>query len=213
MSGDIDNLNTLSDRLDYAFNVTRDKLDPNKKMTAKDVYKQLELSQSTFSAYRTGTSPSALVLSKLATPCNFNIHWLVTGSGAIYTHMASIESEMESLKALGRIKHVTKDSLTIDVNPSVIAPLEITDHLRFDNVIGNEFSSTVSNQDTVLVDTSLTAGEGIFLVEVDHQRMVRKVQYGNNNKVILACDRRPTDVFEASQVSVHGQVVWRAGKV
>ncbi|WP_018692494.1 transcriptional regulator [Algicola sagamiensis] len=202
-----------SDRLDFAFNETRKKIDPDGKMTAKQMYSFLELSQSTFSAYRNGSEPSATVLRKLSTPCGFNIHWLATGEGEIYTHEANIFAEKKALEALGKIKHITDGKNQIMVNPELLTGIALHDGLRFDTVLNNDMPTVASTNHMVLVDTNQQTGEGLFIIEYKHQRLLRRIQINSDQQYVLTADVGDTIVASPNDVKVLGKVIWRAGGI
>lgn len=193
-----------SDRLDFAFEESRKKISENKSFTAKEAYAELGLSQSTFSAYRKGSEPSALVLRRLAKTCDFNIHWLVTGEGSMYTH--------DPITSKNSIAHISNTNETIAVSDDLIKSLP-AESLRFDTVKNNDVHSVAKRGDTVLVDVSFKSPEGLMLVEFKNFRQLRHVQIKSENQFVVACDNNEPEVVSIDDLTVLGRVVWRCGEI
>lgn len=184
-----------SDRLDFAFQESRKKIDVNGTMTAKEAYKALELSQSTFSAYRKGSEPSAAVLRKLTQFTGINIHWLVTGEGDIYT---------ESLN----VKHITGNE-TLDINKTLLPKLD--EHIVFDRAASDDSKLLLRRGDIVIIDTQSENQEGVFVVEVDNQRTIVKLQLNSAGESTLYNDKLTKTLDKSTKVL--GEVVWSCGNV
>ena len=194
-----------SDRLDYAFNYTRENFLPIKGENSRVAYSHLELSQSSFSAYRNGSEPSALVLRRLAKPCGFSVHWLVTGEGSIF---------IDDIEHLGRVAHLGDANEKVIIGKDILTSVD-TDiaNLRFDTVLTNDMPNTVNVGDIILIDTLTTAKEGLLLVEHNNQRLLRRVQMRSDSEILLITETNGNEVVAKDSVKTLGKVVWRAGKL
>ncbi|TMO69009.1 helix-turn-helix domain-containing protein [Pseudoalteromonas aurantia] len=186
-----------SDRLDFAFQESRKKIDVNGTMTAKEAYKALELSQSTFSAYRKGSEPSAAVLRKLTQFTGISAHWLVTGKGEIYTQSKDV------------ITHITGNEV-LNISPSLLPKLD--EHTRFDRVNNDDFNSVIRRSDIIVIDTNTSNQEGIFVVEIKGQRTIGHIQVNSAGKRILSNDKTTALMLDDSALQM-GEVIWSCGSI
>ena len=190
----------LSKRLDIAFDIAKNQIDPDGELKTGVVYKMLNLSQSTFSAYRRGSQPAASVLEKLSSASGINIHWLVTGEGP----------KLISDTVLGsRVKHIWDDSwLSIDSKF-----LSVKTSYRYDYVIDNSMIKTVNAGDLVVIDTDLKDGEGLYLIEYNDVRLIRRIQAKSNTEYTIFSDSDDVVAVPKDRVKFIGQVVYRAGAI
>ncbi|MEZ7206422.1 helix-turn-helix domain-containing protein [Pseudoalteromonas sp. DY56-GL79] len=183
-----------SDRLDFAFQESRKKIDINGTMTAKEAYKALELSQSTFSAYRKGSEPSAAVLRKLTQFTGINIHWLVTGEGDIYTKKSTL-------------KHITGNE-TLDIDKTLLPKLN--DKIVFDRATNDDSTLMLRRGDIVVIDTKSENQEGVFVVEIAAQRAIVKLQLNSDGASIS--NEKISQQLD-NTVNILGEVIWSCGNV
>ena len=191
-----------SDRMDYAFNHTRENFLPLIGKNAKTAYSYLKLSQSTFSAYRNGSEPSSLVLRKLAEPCGFSVHWLVTGEG---------EPFFDDISKQHQVAHVTDSQNKISIGKDILSTLNF-DELRFDTVINNDMTNIANAGSTVLVDISDKAENGLMMVEYKKQRLIRRIQTNSPTELLLISDTTENQLVNKEELTILGRVVWRAGQ-
>jgi len=199
----IKGLENQFDRLNYAFKRTRKIIDPDDKMTAKQAYQHLQLSQSSFTAYKNGSEPSSLVLRRLAEPLGFSIHWLVTGQGSPFIN--------ESLLP-GQISHITDSKKKISIDKELRSGLtsNIAD-LRYDTVLSSDMARTANEGSIILIDTEASCSEGLLLIEHDGQRLMRRVQAKSSDEVMLISETGSSQVLPKNDINILGRVIWRAG--
>ncbi|MCG7553082.1 helix-turn-helix domain containing protein [Pseudoalteromonas sp. Of11M-6] len=184
-----------SDRLDFAFQESRKKIDINGTMTAKEAYKALELSQSTFSAYRKGSEPSAAVLRKLTQFTGINIHWLVTGEGDIYTEKSTL-------------KHITGNE-TLDIDKTLLPKLN--DKIVFDRATNDDSKVMLRRGDIVVIDTKSENQEGVFVVEIAAHRAIVKLQLNSDGASTISNEKISQQLDNT--VNILGEVIWSCGNV
>lgn len=199
----LNNLNNQADRLDYAFNYTRNNFSELKGMKAKEAYSHLQLSQSTFTAYRKGSEPSAQVLKRLSEPCGFNIHWLVTGEGSAF---------IKDSYRFGHILHIANEEETILIGKDILKTIDVElSNLRFDTVLSNDMSTTASAGNVILIDITSALKEGLVVVEYENQRLLRRVQMKSSDEIVLISETSGSMVIPKKDIKILGRVIWRAG--
>jgi phage repressor protein C with HTH and peptisase S24 domain len=94
------------------------------------------------------------------------------------------------------------------------------DQLVLEIASGESMIPTIRDRDTLLIDTSDRTFQnfGIYVLEIDGHRLVKRVQRKHDGSLILICDNNAyqpdtIDKTEADQVTVIGRVVWSGGKV
>ena len=201
----VEELKNQSDRLDYAFNYTRKNFLPIKGENSRFAYSYLNLSQSSFSAYRNGSEPSALVLRRLAEPCGFNIHWIVTGEGDMLVN---------DTEHLGKVIHLADEGQSIVLGRDILNGVDINvSNLRFDTMLTNDMPNTTSIGSVLLIDISTKEKEGLLVVEYNNQRVLRRVQIRSEDAFLLLTETGNSEIVPKKDVKVLGKLVWRAGKV
>lgn len=100
---------------------------------------------------------------------------------------------------------------TLRLDPEVLA---------IEPVCGDSMEPTIRHGDWVLIDTSVAEVHdgGIYVVEFDDRRMVKRVQKRLSGGAMLISDNalyRPEELAgsTAAQMRVLGRIVWRAGRI
>jgi phage repressor protein C with HTH and peptisase S24 domain len=94
------------------------------------------------------------------------------------------------------------------------------DHLILEIASGDSMTPTICDRNALLVDTTDRefGNFGVYVLEINGHRLVKRVQRKYDGSVVLLCDNpayQPDtiDVSEAANVTVIGRVVWRGGPV
>ncbi len=198
--------------MDHAISITKDKLDPKFELTKTQFFKTLSLSQTSFTAYKRRSEPTSGVLKRLATPLGFNTHWLITGEGEQFANKPDIEEEQDVLAKPCKIQHIADESRFTHINPTLLEPLTMTEHIRFDVVVTRDIPSIAFNDDLILLDITQTVGEGVFLMEINRNKTVRRVLRLQDNDIKISSNQNELELKQ-DQVKILGKVVWRAGRV
>lgn len=94
------------------------------------------------------------------------------------------------------------------------------DHLMMETAVGESMLPTIKSGDALLVDTTDRTFRdfGIYILEINRQRLVKRVQRKHDGSLVLISDNSAyqPDLIgstEAKNVSVIGRVVWAGGTV
>ena len=193
----------LGDRINFAVEFAK----KNKKQVA-DLVVHSGISRAQLSRYINETNePTVTRMVKISKFCNVDLNWLMTGEGEPLETRPYIDITFhDHSEDSGSVKF-ERDYL------EKVLRLKEDDCLMYTNTSDAMINRGIYNGSLVLVDLTRQRGDDVYLITINQDTMVRRLQFlpGGQVKVISDNDAYEDYTLPEKEVSVVGRVAWVGG--
>ncbi|MCL2042596.1 MAG: XRE family transcriptional regulator [Treponema sp.] len=186
-------------------------------LSKKDFAESLGLSKAMGYQISTGMlKPSREVMEALRQTYNVNLHWFLTGIGSSgYDPDTVLIELLDQEAAAGQGKEVDSyiEKRTFQVPRSLIAPYR-SDRLQAVYVAGDSMiDEHINDGDIAIFHPNLKEGNGIYVISVGNNLMVKRVDFNIKNQTIIlisankAYEPRRFSGLEIEDIRIAGRVL------
>ncbi|WP_067517741.1 XRE family transcriptional regulator [Endozoicomonas ascidiicola] len=193
----------IAQRIHFSVEVAK-----NNKKQVSDLLIATGISRAQLSRYNNGTNePTVSKMVSLAEFCEVDLNWLITGEGEPfqtkpYVDIAFHDHSEES----GPVKF-ERDYL------EKVLRLKEDDCLMYTNTSDAMINRGIYNGSLVLVDLNHKRGDDVYLITINQDTMVRRLQFMPGGKVKVISDNESYEDYTLAEdeVTVIGRVAWVGG--